>query len=500
MKINTKQFIAISLIVATILIGGAAIYVGIRLGQQPDITPEESEALYYEGIEYRKVETPGYCHVQTENGTVCIYIDSTNGWWAKHWCDYQQWLSNGCNCSGIINADDGLPDNPGDSWTDSCDAAHEMGDGSIDQQGLFSPNSAGCYCYPGVQGTRPACSQSTESTACYANLFTETSNLPTKICLDRVPGDPSRTYCGIQQIDISVGPATCMLSGLIGNVAECQDVEVTPTPQYTCGDYGCTTDEQCDGGLPTYECDEASNPAQNRCVQVLCPSGEELDESTEWPCDCKPISGSPTPTLTPTNTGTPTITPTGSLTVTPSRTPTGTPTRTPTGTPTKTPTGTPSKTVTPTTPPGESTTPTLPPTALISNEVDLVLIGLVITMAGIAIYRSGAYISIGNLYWNNGGEKVSGALEDINTETKAGINSVKRVILIIDSTLTKLILSSKQMIEFAIKYVAGIAGNIKDTIVLSIRKILFKTSKNKKDLFEQEVIISQQDKQDKNNE
>ncbi|HOY46728.1 MAG TPA: hypothetical protein PKU95_03800 [Candidatus Dojkabacteria bacterium] len=481
MKINTKQFIAISLIVATILIGGAAIYVGIRLGQQPSITPDEIEALTGpDGIIYG---TNCSSQVTIENGTVCINFPSgyAGTFVGKHWCDTDQWLSAGCNCP----------------LTASCDQQHEMADGSIEQQGLYYPSSAQCSCSDGNITNGPACSSSSASTPCALNLF-QSAPFATKICLDRVPGDRSRTYCGLQQIDVA--STSCFLSGLLANVPECQDVEVTPTPQFTCGDYGCTNDEQCDGGLPTYECDESSNPAQNRCVQVLCPSGEELDESTEWPCDCKPISGSPTPTLTPTNTGTPTITPTGSLTVTPSRTPTGTPTRTPTGTPTKTPTGTPSKTVTPTTPPGESTTPTLPPTALISNEVDLVLIGLVITMAGIAIYRSGAYISLGNLYWNNGGEKVSGALEDINTETKAGINSVKRVILIIDSTLTKLILSSKQIIEFAIKYVAGIFGNIKDTIVLSIRKLLFKTSKNKKDLFEQEVIISQQDKQDKNNE
>jgi hypothetical protein len=79
--------------------------------------------------------------------------------------------------------------------------------------------------------------------------------------------------------------------------------------------------------------------------------------------------------ITPTTTTTPTITPTRTTT------PTVTPTVTGTQVITNTPTGV---TITP-------TTKSLPPTALISDKVDRLLLGLLMVIVGIGIYyRTGA--------------------------------------------------------------------------------------------------------------
>ena len=75
--------------------------------------------------------------------------------------------------------------------------------------------------------------------------------------------------------------------------------------------------------------------------------------------------------------GSPTTTPTN----TPTITPTGSPTATPTRTPTITPTG--STTITPTQP-----ITTIPQTALITDEVDRILIGVGMIFIGIMVYMS----------------------------------------------------------------------------------------------------------------
>ena len=41
---NKKKYLALILIITTIIVGVGAIYIGIRLGQEPDVTPDESKA------------------------------------------------------------------------------------------------------------------------------------------------------------------------------------------------------------------------------------------------------------------------------------------------------------------------------------------------------------------------------------------------------------------------------------------------------------------------
>ena len=82
---------------------------------------------------------------------------------------------------------------------------------------------------------------------------------------------------------------------------------------------------------------------------------------------------------------------------TPTPTPTNTYTPTPTMTITYTPTLTPSITVT--------VSPSkLPPTALVTDEIDQVIIGIFLIFLGVFVYQSGFYIIIGNLFWTNDGQ------------------------------------------------------------------------------------------------
>lgn len=112
-----------------------------------------------------------------------------------------------------------------------------------------------------------------------------------------------------------------------------------------CGDTGCVSDSDCSGynnNVPgSITCDEVTgnNPAQQRCV-IICPSG------TTKVGDCSCVTA--TPTITPSHT--PTITPTKVVT-------------------------------------------TLPPTALITDEVDRVLIGVALIFFGLIIYKNNLYYS-----------------------------------------------------------------------------------------------------------
>jgi hypothetical protein len=179
--------------------------------------------------------------------------------------------------------------------------------------------------------------------------------------------------------------------------------EQTPTDEIFCHDPndpstcdpGCFMDDSCtwqpECGCNEGECITAcraqlSGPG-SATYTMACSICEQ-----DFTCEC---SITPTPTGSPTNTptGSPTNTPTGSPTNTPTGSPTNTPTGSPTNTPTNTPTGTPTKTPT-NTPTGSPTITltqpitTIPQTALITDEVDRILIGVGMIFIGIMVYMS----------------------------------------------------------------------------------------------------------------
>ena len=153
------------------------------------------------------------------------------------------------------------------------------------------------------------------------------------------------------------------------------DTQCNPGQMVNCLSTGPTcANSDCGPCLPTCASDE-------EVVSFIgneCPAGSHIAKGSCSGCDnpywgcCQPkqITNTPTPTTTITIT----ISITNSITNTPTHTPTKTPTPTPTNTNTSTPTNTP--------------TQTLPPTALISDEVDRMLIGFTLIFIGIIFYKS----------------------------------------------------------------------------------------------------------------
>jgi len=233
-------------------------------------------------------------------------------------------------------------------------------------QGDWSSNSGGCSCpYNGygsgagqcatTHSPSPGFSSPGEAPACLDGQFGiqgcnpeiyfthsvyHPNNYANVVCLDK-------TWCQFQQIDLLVSGSgyTCFLSGYMGDTDVCN---ATPTP------------------TPT---------------------------NTYTPTPTMTITYTPTPTMTITYTPTPTMTitytPTPTITITYTPTPTMTITYTPTLTPSITVTVSPSK---------------LPPTALVTDEIDQVIIGIFLIFLGVFVYQSGFYIIIGNLFWTNDGQ------------------------------------------------------------------------------------------------
>jgi len=298
---NQKRVVAIGLIILTLLIGGAAVYVGIKLGKTPDVGPVTSQAESYQDISYTSNAKANdgnvYCHLSFESNTVCLVKDQGSYYqFSSHYCTGGAALNpTGCNCP--LN-DSKCADRS--TWTDGP-ALHDPAETT--PQYFGSKNNPENY-----------------------NI----DNQVTKICIQR-------SWCNFQEIDFNtvVGTAACTLAADTTNVSECNTANAAAT-------------------TPTV---------------------------------------TPSPTATPEITATPTVTPTATLTPTPSPTPTRLVTKAA------------AVTTTPKT--------TVPKTALVSDEFDRIIVGLMLIFVGLLIYRSGLYISLGNIYWNNGGRKLWGGMVNI---------------------------------------------------------------------------------------
>jgi len=121
------------------------------------------------------------------------------------------------------------------------------------------------------------------------------------------------------------------------------------------------------------------------------------------------IDPSKTPTNTPENTQvmTPEPTDTPYATVTTAHTRTPIPTEIPVATPT-------------------TTSEIIPDTSIITDEVDRLIIGIVLVIFGVYIYKSGKYIQIGDLFWQRGGKdfynKTAGNIDSIYSKISNQIN------------------------------------------------------------------------------
>jgi hypothetical protein len=199
--------------------------------------------------------------------------------------------------------------------------------------------------------------------------------------------------------------ASYYCSGSCESGAECNQYgDPPPGKMWSCWSQTCSYEDVNSGGSSCYlDCQTGWSPCgcdvsecEDRCMDTIGP-GESgtytmlCDNCRQkFSCDCEKPGVSNTPTNTPTST------------------PTSTPTNTPTGTPTKTPTGTPSKTVTPTVSKSITPTPTLPPTALISDEADMIVFGLVFIILGAGMYKMGMLNIVESALWYLGGREFLG--------------------------------------------------------------------------------------------
>ena len=159
----------------------------------------------------------------------------------KHWCQVGggfDWNNNvGCNC-------------PADNDPNlSCDPDHISSAGTEIHPGIYDPDSApsdkgvclcvdnsgsvqnppGNYFYCDAPGDPGQCGAQAYSAA-FASDVTKVE----VVCLDRVPGNRSETFCGLQQLDY-IGTSGCFLSGTMEDTAECRELPptLTPTPTST---------------------------------------------------------------------------------------------------------------------------------------------------------------------------------------------------------------------------------------------------------------------------
>jgi len=137
----------------------------------------------------------------------------------------------------------------------------------------------------------------------------------------------------------------------------------------------------------------------------------------------------PSPAVTATPTPVRTVTPTFTVKPAQTTTPAITPTPEVTSTPIVTRTATPRPTIT--------TTPraAVPPTALTTDEADRVIIGLMLIFVGMLIYRSGLYLSLGNIYWNNGGRKLWGGMVSMNDAFDNSAHNLWNGLVLFDNTV-----------------------------------------------------------------
>lgn len=383
-KRKNRKFAVLWLFMITIMMAGGAVFLGIKLGTTPFVSPDDSKAdfphdcygpnceLWYNAY-VGNSDNDNRCDVVTYNGSKCIryfgkFPDNSTYWdyAAKSYCEANP-NQEFCTCSG----------GNGDGTCTNVPGSQRPNKYGYEEPGAPSPYYVGAVTY-------------------FNNWFPGGSGGYAYICLD-YDNNVNERWCGNQQIDIEYdaadGGPECVLTGYIAT-----DFCDGGGGDLTCGDCGCSNDSDCGDGLT---CDQGASAncsdGSGRCILPFnaCGPGqigngcECLPPGTATPTPTPSITATPTtlisvtptktptptvtktPTPTPTKTVTPTITPTipiasppPTVTVTPSKTvtptPTATKTPTPTPTPTNTATPTPTKTVTPT--PSNTPTGTLQPT------------------------------------------------------------------------------------------------------------------------------------------
>lgn len=144
------------------------------------------------------------------------------------------------------------------------------------------------------------------------------------------------------------------------------------------------------------------------------------------------------------------------------------------------PTRTPTRTIAPTatsraviTTVAPSTT-IIPATALISNEVDVIIMGFTFVFFGVALYKSGLYIKIGQVYWEGAGEKLSSGLSSTNSGFLSFLDNIWAGLSHLDKTITYMFYQTKVRIRMGSVLIYNNLILIKEQILTFVLKIISK--------------------------
>ena len=126
-------------------------------------------------------------------------------------------------------------------------------------------------------------------------------------------------------------------------------------------------------------------------------------------------------------------------------------------------------------------TTTLPPTAIVTDEVDRIIIGVCFMFIGFLLYRSGAYIVIGDSIWSYGGKSI------FNTSSK----KLKRLSSYLTEKINSFISVTDEFIVFNISIANGLRRvftSVINSIKTSVGTMLSDIGLKDKEKFEKRLL------------
>lgn len=287
-----------------------------------------------------------------------------------------------------------------------------------------------CACYDGINccnGDGTYCSGETCNNEC---VFINVDETECALGL--------MTYCNYDMADDGV---TCVDAPL-----ECECDCDTNIPEPNDGEteiYHGTNATYCNDAERVVRYDSICDSCNNVYFCIAC---FETLEITETPTTTPTISITSTPTISITSTPTTTLTP--SISRSPSVSPS------------------PSGTIT--------TTPTLPTTAIFDSGIDVIILGILLISSGVILYRSGAYIKIGDLYWDGAGKNLSQGFNDTNSMISNILDNIGLGLIHIDRTLLYFFHQMSVQTKLTIMLVYNNMVLIKEQIITAILTIISK--------------------------
>lgn len=444
-----KKVFIIILIVLTTLLAVGSVLISVYLSSQQNITPEKVDALSF--TNYR-------CSGSCTSGRECNQYGNPPA--GKMWSCWYNNSAGGYRCaySGINEGGNSCWGCPGNTHacgcdTSACNTACLKKIPSSGGSATYSMNCSSCqqlFTCSCSKGAPPGDKLSCGDSGCNAYNNCESGNIcNANVCQKLCPSGTTR-----------IGDCTCSTPPTTPPITT---PPTTPPTQIACGDSGCNALNNCVSG----------NICNANVCQSICPAGTvRVGDCT---CSTPSTTPSETPTNTPTETptNTPTITITGTITIT--ETPTNTPTLTLTGT------ITPTDNVTP-------TTSNIPKTAIISDDTDRMIAGIIFVIAGLYFYFSGNYLVLGNIVWDNGGKRFWNGTRQGFDPLLNGINKMFTHIDLAFNNIKLSFIKFKDSLTLgSLEFYKKLINNIKN-INKNIKRSISNIGLSKKDKFEKDLL------------